>query len=846
MFTPATSRSSEARSAKARSIKSPSIWAAAAVLGLASAADAAIVFVRASQTLATPQQTGASWSTAFKDLQNGLAAASAGDEIWISQGTYKPTSGTSRTVSFVLKNGVHLIGGFLGTETLLSQRDILVHRTILSGDIGGPTIADNSFHVVRGSSLSSLTILDGLTIQDGNANGVPAQSETFGPAVLVTSSSLTLSSCVIRNNHASSVGAILSNSGVADRRLTLFGCLLSGNQTGPAVSIQGIGGGTISQCTIANNQAGVVFVGASTSPSIVSNSILFFNGNGSENDQFLPSTPTPTVVGCLIQGWDNANPAASSVLAVDPIFLDRFGPDGVAGTDDDNLRLRGDSPAIDHGAVSFIGTADSLDVDDDSSTGEIYPFDADGNARRVDDALAANTGLGAGPHTDSGCFEYPRPRTILVNHAATGANNGTSWANAYTSLQSALSELRDPVNGGEGEIWVAQGTYKPTTGTDQTISFEPTPDLRLFGGFAGGELTRSARDWRAHPTILSGELGLPGSAGNSFHVVRCVVSSSLVPFIDGFTIRDGVCPANEGGGGVRFEATSNAVLSNCLITANGGSGKGAGVLFHATESVFGGGVIYSAIVGNAAIGNGCGGVAFENHNATLLHCVVAGNTSASSAVPAGVHVVSGTNQGSILNSCAVFDNRSGGVANLAAQFGNGGLPFFMASVALQGFTGPINGVTLQDVFPIDGNGGVVDANGGDGIYGTADDNLTPSLCSPLIDAGGPLNSLTDTFDLDEDGRTTEVWPHDLYRNNAFVDLPVPNVVGGLTGMTDIGPVERQTGGGSPDLNGNGSIDASDLGLLLGAWGTADSPFELTGDCIIDAADLAIILGAWGA
>lgn len=810
---------------------------------------ASVIFVRASQALPVAQQTGATWATAFKDLQAGLSAAVTGDEIWIAQGTYKPTTGTSRTATFNLKSGVTLIGGFAGTETLVSQRDILANRSILSGDIGGPTNADNSYHVVRAASLANPTVIEGLTIQDGNANGNPGLSETIGAGIFSSTSHLFCVRCTVRNNVSIGPGAVMSNSTASDKRITLFECLVVGNQTGPSINIQGIGGGNISQCTISHNGGGVLYVGTPTNPSLLSNSIIAFNGQGIENDQFLISTTSPIVTACDIQDWDNVNPSSPTTIALDPLFLDPLGSDGIIGTNDDNFRLRGDSPAIDRAATTFIGTPDLIDADDDGSTAEFFPFDMDANARRIDDPLIANTGLGSAPHADCGCFEYARPRTILVNQAATGANNGTTWANAYTSLQSALAELRDAVNGGPGEIWVAQGTYKPTTGTDQTISFEPTPGLLLLGGFAGGETTRSARDWRAHPTILSGELGLPGSAGNSFHVVRCYATSALVPFIDGFTIRDGFCPANEGGGGVRFEDTTNAVLSHCLITANGGSGKGAGVLFHATGSAFGGGMIYSAIVGNAATGNGCGGVAFENHTASIVHCVIAGNTSASSSVPAGVQVVSGGNQGAILNSCSVFDNRSAGVANLAAQFGNpsvnGGLPFLMTSSAIQGLTGPISGVTLQNVFAIDGSGGVVDADGPDGIYGTADDDLTPRLCSLLIDAGASLSAITDSFDLDEDGRTAEVWPHDLHRTNAFVDLPVQNVTPGPGGMTDIGAVERQFGGGSPDLDANGVIDGSDLALLLGAWGSVDSPFELTGDCVIDAADLAIVLGAWG-
>jgi hypothetical protein len=49
----------------------------------------------------------------------------------------------------------------------------------------------------------------------------------------------------------------------------------------------------------------------------------------------------------------------------------------------------------------------------------------------------------------------------------------------------------------------------------------------------------------------------------------------------------------------------------------------------------------------------------------------------------------------------------------------------------------------------------------------------------------------------------------------------------------------------PDLDGNGSVDASDLAILLGAWGGNDPTKDLNADGAIDAADLAILLGAWG-
>lgn len=47
-----------------------------------------------------------------------------------------------------------------------------------------------------------------------------------------------------------------------------------------------------------------------------------------------------------------------------------------------------------------------------------------------------------------------------------------------------------------------------------------------------------------------------------------------------------------------------------------------------------------------------------------------------------------------------------------------------------------------------------------------------------------------------------------------------------------------------DLDGNGTVDAADLAVLLGAWGSG-GPADLDGSGTVDASDLAVLLGAWG-
>jgi hypothetical protein len=86
----------------------------------------------------------------------------------------------------------------------------------------------------------------------------------------------------------------------------------------------------------------------------------------------------------------------------------------------------------------------------------------------------------------------PLGNILRVKSGATGANNGSSWANAYPNLQAALTAA---VNG--DEIWVAAGIYKPTltttAGDARTATFQLKNGVELYGGFAGNETSRNQR-----------------------------------------------------------------------------------------------------------------------------------------------------------------------------------------------------------------------------------------------------------------------------------------------------------------------------------------------------------------
>ena len=145
---------------------------------------------------------------------------------------------------------------------------------------------------------------------------------------------------------------------------------------------------------------------------------------------------------------------------------------------------------------------------------------------------------------------------IFVDADATGANDGSSWADAYNYLQDALADANL-----DDEIHVAQGIYKPDQGVnqtpgDRTETFQLKNGVSIKGGYAGfGESDPNARDIELYETILSGDLygddgpDFANNDENSYHVVTSIRTDETA-VLDGFTITAGNAwrSAKRGGG----------------------------------------------------------------------------------------------------------------------------------------------------------------------------------------------------------------------------------------------------------------------------------------------------------
>ena len=173
------------------------------------------IFVKSN---ATGNNDGTSWLNAFKDLQDAIDVIQPGDQIWIAAGTYVPSGPTPDSSHFLAKFPVELYGGFVGTETNLSQRDWKNNLSILSGDRNGNDVEgdffnmrnDNAHHVLIIDAGDSETILDGLVFNGGStrvdaynpdSGDMVGYNRWRGGALYFDNSSGIIRNCTFKDNH---------------------------------------------------------------------------------------------------------------------------------------------------------------------------------------------------------------------------------------------------------------------------------------------------------------------------------------------------------------------------------------------------------------------------------------------------------------------------------------------------------------------------------------------------------------------------------------------------------------------------------------------------------------------
>ena len=186
---------------------------------------------------------GTTWADAVPDLQCALLEAAAGSEVWIGAGVYRPTRGPERSATFAIGDGVGVYGGFAGTENRRDQRQSNTARPVLSGDIeandrvnANGVITDlagiaggNALHVVSINNAQASTVLEGVIVTGGLANGTAESgcAYTCGGGLYITGGAPQLRSLSLVSNFAGDRGGGLY---ATEGSPTLMALAAQGNQ----------------------------------------------------------------------------------------------------------------------------------------------------------------------------------------------------------------------------------------------------------------------------------------------------------------------------------------------------------------------------------------------------------------------------------------------------------------------------------------------------------------------------------------------------------------------------------------------------------------------------------------
>lgn len=580
---------------------------------------------------ATGNNDGSSWDDAYTSLSTALSTATSGEDIWVAEGTYYPTSGSDRTASFTLVAGVSVYGGFSGTEASVDERDCETNQTVLSGDIDHDNILDaqNSYHVVTGVDGG---VLDGFTIEMGFAaiaGEIPSDFDSYdgiitvepgregdeilrilkgvkyiaGGGMLNLQAAPTVRNCTFQNNYAAKGGAVYNmvqrNYPMPSEYDSPFfeNCIFKNNNAsarGGAVDNDMITHPTFLSCRFLSNgcesKGGAVYSDMGCNATLVN--VLFAN-NSSERGTALVSdgSSIPSLLYVTIVN-NSANDIGAS------LYQGTYGSNGQVGGE----ASHSNDPKIMYSLVmgntsDASGTSisnwldDSLNIDDNSivettdGTYALTDYFADPDNDDYE-PVSAYASLGWSASRDTTGWEtairalstriysdFPydtsnTPGSGTIYYTDASAT-GSNDGSSWTDAYTDLQDALAAARGGE-TVNVAAGTYYPTDdSTDREASFVLKRGVAVYGGYPAGG---GSRDVSVNTTILSGDIDMDGPDGDdAYHVVVGGIDSTL----DGFTIIGGHADGDwfhQRGAGILIygdeSETNNPSINNCIFEGN--------------------------------------------------------------------------------------------------------------------------------------------------------------------------------------------------------------------------------------------------------------------------------------
>jgi len=334
-----------------------------------------------------------------------------------------------------------------------------------------------------------------------------------------------------------------------------------------------------------------------------------------------------------------------------------------------------------------------------------------------------------------------------VDKDATGANNGTSWQNAFTDIQDAVTAA----TAGD-EVWVRAGVYNEVRG-GATGSLVMKSNVALYGGFTGTEAppldvsTRRNRDWIKNPTIIDGGNGR-GLGQPAYHVVVGANNSVL----DGFTVRggraNGSLASDNRGAGLKTDNVGAIIIRNCTFHNNFANHVGGAISSQSSSPTIDRCIFFNnRALGVGNNGNGGGGA--------INLCGAVGGTA-------------------VISTSLFYDNRaegSGPQAGGGAILNSGHTPTITNCTFTENFAS--NNTTSTDLGPVNAGGGgaIISFNGGNANVRNSIiwNNAAPQIAFGANTSFGSSGSATVTYSIWEGGNNTSPNNNNLFSNPQFVD-----------------------------------------------------------------------------